>query len=100
MPYENTSELPRSVRNLPARAKTIYMKAFNSFWEENELEEQAVREKASHEAAWSAVKEQYVKDDETGDWVKIRDAAGKRSRHSIKHRKSKSSLTVQAKAHA
>jgi cation transport regulator len=56
MPYESISELPKSVRNLPSRAKTLYMKAFNSAWEENDLMQDASREKVSHESAWSAVK--------------------------------------------
>jgi cation transport regulator len=101
MPYENISELPKSVRNLPNRAKTIYMKAFNSCWEDLEDTEDAAREKASHETAWSAVKEQYEKDDETSEWVKSDEVAGRRSRHSMRHRKSRSSGAVtQAKAHA
>ncbi|GAB6265653.1 MAG: ChaB family protein [Methanothrix sp.] len=97
MPYANISELPKSVRNLPSRAKTIYMKAFNSCWADLEIEDETAREKASHESAWSAVKEQYEKDDETGEWVKSDGYAGRRSRH----RKSRSSGTsLQAKAHA
>jgi cation transport regulator len=101
MPYESISELPKSVRNLPSHAKAVYMKAFNSFWEDYGLTDDAAREKASHEAAWSAVKEQYVKDDETGEWVKIGEIAGKRSRHVIRHRKSRPSGALsQAKAQA
>ncbi|HON34780.1 MAG TPA: ChaB family protein [Methanothrix sp.] len=97
MPYENISELPRSVRNLPNRAKTIYMKAFNSCWEELESEEEAIRDRASHKSAWLAVKEQYEKDEETGEWVKSDEYVGRRSRH----RKSRSSGTsLQTKAHA
>jgi cation transport regulator len=101
MPYESTNELPKSVRNLPSRAKVIYMKAFNSFWEENDAADEAAREKASHEAAWSAVKEQYEKDDETGEWVKVGEMAGRRSRHVIRHRKSRTSGAASlVKAHA
>ncbi len=101
MPYESISELPKSVRNLPSHAKAVYMKAFNSSWEDYDLTDDAAREKASHEAAWSAVKEQYEKDDETGEWVKIGEITGKRSRHVIRHRKSKpSGAASQAKAHA
>ncbi len=101
MPYESINELPKSVRNLPSRAKGIYMKAFNSCWEDCDQTEDAAREKASHEAAWSAVKEQYEKNDETGEWVKVDDMTGKRSRHVIRHRKSRSShATLQDKAHA
>jgi cation transport regulator len=48
MPYESINELPKSVRNLPSRAKTLYMKAFNSAWEENEDSADAARDKASH----------------------------------------------------
>ena len=101
MPFESISELPKSVRNLPSRAKALYMKAFNSFWEEYDVNDDAAREKASHEAAWSAVKEQYEKDDETGEWVKSEEVAGRRSRHVVRHRKSRpSGAASQAKAHA
>jgi cation transport regulator len=101
MPYESISELPKSVRNLPSRAKTIYLKAFNSAWEENcDIDDETARDKESHEAAWSAVKGQYEKDEETGEWVKMGDMTGKRSRHSIKHRRSRSAGSAQEKAHA
>jgi cation transport regulator len=101
MPYESISELPKSVRNLPSRAKTLYMKAFNSAWEENDLMQDASREKVSHESAWSAVKLEYEKDKNTSEWVKIGEAAGKHSRHALRHRKSKSGGPAsQAKAHA
>jgi len=101
MPYESINELPKSVRNLPSRAKALYMKAFNGCWEELEDADDAAREKASHEAAWSAVKEQYSKDDESGEWVKSEEVSGRRSRHVIRHRKSRpSGAAFQAKAHA
>jgi len=101
MPYESISELPKSVRNLPSRAKALYMKAYNSCWEDLEDAEEAAREKASHEAAWASVKEQYEKDDETGEWVKSEEIVTKRSRHIIRHRKSRpSGAASQAKAHA
>jgi cation transport regulator len=101
MPYESISELPKSVRNLPSRAKALYMKAYNGCWDDLESADDAAREKASHEAAWSAVKDQYEKDDETGEWVKSDEVAGRRSRHVIRHRKSRSSGAASlAKAHA
>lgn len=101
MPYESINELPKSVRNLPSRAKNLYMKAFNSAWEENDLMQDASREKVSHENAWSAVKLEYEKDEDTGEWVKIGEAAGKHSRHALRHRRSKSGGPAsQAKAHA
>ena len=77
------------------------MPAFNGAWDEcDDIEDEEAREKASHEAAWSAVKEQYEKDEETGEWVKIDEIAGKRSRHAVRHRRSRSSGSAQAKAHA
>jgi cation transport regulator len=102
MPYENINELPKSVRNLPSRAKTIYMKAFNSAWDEYaDSEDDLAREKDSHEAAWSVVKEQYKKDEKTGEWVKIEDVVGRRARHAARHRRSRSAGTSsQARAHA
>ncbi len=102
MLYESTNELPKMVRNLPSRAKSIYMKAFNSAWEEcGESEGDMDREKAAHEAAWAAVKLEYEKDEETGEWVKLGESTGKRSRHAQRHRrKSAGTIASQARAHA
>ncbi len=102
MPYESTNELPKMVRNLPSRAKSIYMKAYNSAWEEcDESEDDMAREKAAHEAAWAAVKLEYEKDEETGEWVKLGESTGKRSRHAQRHRrKSAGTVASQARAHA
>jgi cation transport regulator len=101
MPYESINELPKSVRNLPSHGKALYMKAFNSAWEEyGDLEDEVARDRASHESAWSAVKEQYVKDEDTGEWVKIDKQAGRRPRHPLRHRRSKSSGSAQPKAQA
>ncbi len=102
MPYESTKELPKMVRNLPSRAKSIYMKAFNSAWEENdESVGEVAREKAAHEAAWAAVKLEYEKDEETGEWVKLGESEGRRSRHTQRHRrKSAGTAASQARAHA
>ena len=101
MPYENINELPKSVRNLPSRAKTIYMKAFNGAWDEYDSEDELAREKDAHEAAWSAVKEQYKKDEETGEWIKIEDVVGRHTRHVARNRRSRSAGTAsQARAHA
>jgi cation transport regulator len=101
MPYESINELPKSVRNLSSQAKNLYRKAFNSAWEEyGDLEDEVARDRASHESAWSAVKEQYVKDENTGEWVKSDKQTGKRSRHPLRHRRGKSSGSAQPKAHA
>jgi cation transport regulator len=73
MPYDAISELPDSVRdNLPRHAQEIYKEAFNSAWEQyDEPEERrgdGSREEVAHKVAWSAVKQQYRKDD-SGRWV-------------------------------
>jgi cation transport regulator ChaB len=99
--YKSINELPKTVRNLPSRAKMIYLKAFNSTWEGcANLDNESAREKASHEAAWSAVRGEYEKDYETCAWVKLDELTGKRSRHSLKHRKSRVSGHTEPKAHA
>jgi cation transport regulator len=102
MPYESIDELPKSVRNLPSRAKSIYLKAFNSACEEcDESGSDMAREKAAHEAAWAAVKLEYEKDEETGEWVKLGESSGKRSRHvQRQRRKSTGGSASQQRAHA
>jgi cation transport regulator len=75
MPYKNTSDLPESVRdNLPSHAQDIYKEAFNSAWDQydepSERRGDASREETSHKVAWSAVKKEYQKDDQTGKWKK------------------------------
>ncbi|NPV63783.1 MAG: cation transport regulator ChaB [Methanotrichaceae archaeon] len=75
MPYEDIDHLPDSVReNLPKHAQEIYMKAFNSAWEQyaepEERRGDASREETAHRVAWSAVKNVYEKDEESGKWKK------------------------------
>lgn len=72
MPYDKISELPDSVRdNLPQHAQEIYMKAFNSAWDQYDKPEErrgdASREETTHKVAWSAVKNDYEKSDD-GKW--------------------------------
>lgn len=72
MPYDKISELPDSVRdNLPQHAQEIYMKAFNSAWDQYDKPEErrgdASREETAHKVAWSAVKNDYEKSDD-GKW--------------------------------
>lgn len=63
MPYDSVSDLPDSVRdNLPKHAQEIYKESFNS------AEEQYGEEERAHRVAWSAVKNDYKKDN--GKWVK------------------------------
>ncbi len=64
MPYKTVDELPDSVRDhLPAHAQEIYRAAFNSAWDEY-----AHDEERAHRVAWAAVKNDYEKDENSGDW--------------------------------
>jgi len=100
--YESINNLPKIVRNLPKPAKTLYLKAFNSAWDEYaQSENEVLREKAAQEAAWSAVKGEYEKDEDSGEWVKIGAETGSgKSRHSLRHRRNRGSATTQPRAHA
>lgn len=73
MPYDRNSELPESVRDaLPKHAQEIYREAYNSAWDQykdpDERRGDASREETAHKVAWSAVKEEYEKDN--GKWKK------------------------------
>lgn len=73
MPYDHNSDLPDNVRsNLPAHGQEIYRKAFNSAWDQYKQPEDrksdADREETAHKVAWSAVKNEYHKQDDK--WVK------------------------------
>jgi cation transport regulator len=74
MPYETIDDLPPTLKRvLPKEAQEIYLKAFNSAFEDYKdpvkrrfgepLEEVAIK------VAWSAVKKVYEKND-NGSWVK------------------------------
>ena len=74
VPYDKIQELPDSVKNsLPEHAQEIYMKAFNSAWDDyadpEDRRGDASREEAAHRVAWGAVKQSYEKDEESGEWV-------------------------------
>jgi cation transport regulator len=75
MPYESNRELPKDVKDaLPESAQEIYRKAFNSAWDqyadpEDRRDDQS-REATAHQIAWSAVKNKYEKDENTGKWRK------------------------------
>ena len=75
MPYDEIDELPEQVRfNLPRDAQNIFMKAYNSAWEQykdpNKRRGSDSREEVANKIAWSAVKKQYDKDPIAGDWKK------------------------------
>ena len=63
MPYNKRSELPDQVKdNVPPHAQDIYKEAFNSAYDQYGDESRA------HATAWSAVKEKYEKDEDSGRW--------------------------------
>lgn len=66
MPYENLSDLPERVKdNLPKHGQEIYKEAFNSAWDQYDEDEER-----AHKVAWSAVKNEYEKDEASGEWKK------------------------------
>jgi len=77
MPYDSLSDLPVGVKNnLSKHAQEIYMKAFNSAWEDYKDPDSrygdASREETAHRVAWAAVKKVYEKDEKTGQWKRKR----------------------------
>lgn len=75
--YQSSEELPDRVKNnLPEHAQDIYREAFNSAWEQydqpGERREGRDREETAHAVAWSAVKNEYEKD-ESSQWRKKED---------------------------
>jgi cation transport regulator len=75
MPYDKVAELPDSVRNkLPKQAQEIYKEAYNSAWDQYkdpaDRRGDASREETAHKVAWAAVKKQYEKDEQSGQWHK------------------------------
>ncbi|MEJ2210743.1 MAG: ChaB family protein [Anaerolineae bacterium] len=74
MPYDSNKDLPDSVKdNLPEQAQEIYRQAFNSAWDEyadpEDRRGDQSREQTAAQVAWSAVKQEYEKD-EAGNWTK------------------------------
>lgn len=73
MPYDSVKALPESVReHLPQHAQEIYKEAYNSAWDQYEDPEKRrgddTREETAHQVAWAAVKKQYEKDEDSGQW--------------------------------
>ena len=77
MPYKRLTELPKGVRNnLPKHAQDIYLNAHNNALKQHKdpakrrlggsLEEVAAR------VAWAAVKVEYKKDTQSGNWKRKR----------------------------
>jgi len=64
MRYRSIEELPFVCQyNLPEAAQQVYLDAFNDAWitSANELR--------AREQAFAAVRDSFVKDDETGSWI-------------------------------
>ncbi len=73
MPYNTTSDLPESVReHLPAHAQKIFLEAYNSAWKEyddpHKRRGSGSQEETAFRVAWAAVKNEYEKDEKTGQW--------------------------------
>lgn len=69
--YESIEELPSTVKDvLPKEAQEIYLEAFNKSWESyedaewNDMSQDAV----ANRDGWTAVRREFVKDEETGEW--------------------------------
>ena len=64
-PYDTLDELPKNVKSvLPVSAQLIWLKVFNSIFEETGDEDRA------RKGAWSKVKEKYEKDPDKKKWQK------------------------------
>jgi cation transport regulator len=64
LPYQSTSDLPESVKNvLPEHAQEIFLSAFNAAWDEYHHDEER-----AFAVAWAAVEHSYTKDKESGRW--------------------------------
>jgi cation transport regulator len=75
MPFKKIQDLPSAVReHLPEHAEKIFLKAFNSAWDQYDLPEErrddASREETAFKVAWAAVKKVYKKNQQTGLWEK------------------------------
>ncbi|HVU10026.1 MAG TPA: ChaB family protein [Phototrophicaceae bacterium] len=75
MPYKKHSDLPPAVRDhLPKHGQEIFMKAFNSAWDEysdpGKRRGHESQEEVAFKVAWSAVGNEYEKDEQSGDWKK------------------------------
>lgn len=69
--YESVEDLPDTVRDvLPIEAQEIYLEAFNESYEayDEEKTSEMNQEAVANRDAWSAVKLDYTRDDETGKW--------------------------------
>lgn len=82
MPYKTNIDLPENLKkHLPRHAQDIYKEAFNHAF--SEYKDPRTRynkislEEVAHKVAWSAVKQKYEKNEETGNWVPKRNDKAK-----------------------
>jgi cation transport regulator len=73
MPYRTVQDLPSNLRELlPQHAQEIFLKAFNSAWEEyqerSNRPESISQEEMAFRVAWNAAKEKYTKNKQSGRW--------------------------------
>ena len=67
MPYERNADLPESLHVLPERAKTVWRKVFNENADKGE--------DSARKIAWTAIKNGWEKNEDTGKWHLKTDAA-------------------------
>ncbi len=77
MPYSGRQSLPQAIQiNLPKHGQEIYLKAYNSAWDNyknaKDRKYGSSREETAHRVAWSAVKQSYTKNSK-GNWHKKED---------------------------
>jgi cation transport regulator len=69
--YESIDELPDTIQDvLPPEAQKTYLDTFNESWEsyEEEHTSELSQEAYANRDAWTAVKREFTKDEETGQW--------------------------------
>lgn len=69
--YKSKSDLPETLRKyLPEELQEIYLKAYQESWENYEEREggELDREGVAHRDGMTAVQQDYVHNDETGEW--------------------------------
>lgn len=70
--YESIEDLPSTVSDvLPEGAQKIYLEVYNETWDAHAEEEEPGkqgRDSVAHRKAWTAMRHEYVKDEDTGKW--------------------------------
>ncbi len=74
MTYKSKEELPEYLRqSMPEEAQEIYVEVYNKSWEnfdEDEVLGEQTREAHAHRDGWTAVKQEYVHDEDKGVWYR------------------------------